>query len=171
IKRGSQLTAMHIRTKAFSSRKHCLWNHKGEIHSRWRKHLIDFAYQLYILKQKYPDYSMLPLLVLPDKSGYAQTSGLPQLLRTRQRNKSASGIPAANQQLMVKLDVSEPISQIHSSTKFARKHFPKSSFAESAHFLRDIYLQKKKVDPDIGEKCKQCEFKLSTSQKLADRSG
>ncbi|HLR25755.1 MAG TPA: DUF2779 domain-containing protein, partial [Fodinibius sp.] len=153
------------------SRKHHLWNQKGEIHSRWRKYLIDFAYQLYILKQQYPDYSLLPLLVLPDKSGSAQTSGLPQLLNVEKQNKIASNIPIGNQQLLAKLDVSEPISQIHNSSEFARKNLPKDSFSESLDFLREVYLQKRKVEPQIGTKCQRCEFRLPPGREAEKPSG
>src|SRR5699024_11266227 len=119
-----------------------------------------FCLSAYILKQQYPDYSLLPLLVLPDKSGSAQTSGLPQLLNVEKQSKIASNIPIGNQQLLAKLDVSEPISQIHNSSEFARKNLPKASFSESLDFLRKVYLQQKKVEPQIGTKCQRCEFRL-----------
>src|SRR5699024_9288792 len=93
-----------------------------------------FCLSAYILKQQYPDYSLLPLLVLPDKSGSAQTSGLPQLLNVEKQSKIASNIPIGNQQLLAKLDVSEPISQLHNSSEFARKNLPKASFSESLDF-------------------------------------
>ena len=165
IKRGEQLTAIHVQTKAFSSRKHGLWNHKGEIHSRWRKYLLDFSYQLFLLKKQFPNFSVLPLLVLPDKSGYAQTNGLPAMLKPFQRYDVASEVSPANQQLLVKLDVSEPISEIQTGADFAKKHLPKLSFEESLHYLRDVYLQQKKVEPTVGNKCKSCEFRIDSQQK------
>ena len=165
IKRGRQLTAIHVQTKAFSSRKHRLWNHKGEIHSRWKRYLLDFSYQLFLLKQQYPDFSVLPLLILPDKSGYAQTNGLPAMLKPFDRYHVASKVPASNQQLLVKLDVSKPISEIHHSTDFAEKNLPSSTFEESLQYLRNIYLQQKKVEPELGNKCKNCEFRISDRQK------
>src|SRR5699024_562400 len=165
IKRGSQLTAIQLRTKAFSSRKHRLMKQGHEIHARWQRYLVDFAYQLYILKKEYPDYSVLPLLIFPDKSGYAQTSKLPQLLQQKKDNSSLKNISVPNQQLLVKLDVSEPISQIQNSTAFAKQHFPRPSFSETLAFLRDTYVQQKKIAPEIGNKCKKCEFRLSANAK------
>lgn len=165
IKNGNRITAIHIRTKAFSARKHQLLNNRGDIHSRWRKYLLDFAFQMYILKQQYPDASVLPLLVLPDKSGYAQTDALPLLLKPLEGQSIASDVSSSNQQLLVKLDVSEPIAKVWEDPGFAKAHFPKSTFTQTLDYLRNLYLDAGKPDPEIGYKCKECEFRIEKHRK------
>jgi hypothetical protein len=160
VKNGKRITAIHIRTKAFSARKHQLLHSNGQIHSRWRKYLLDFAFQIHILKQQYPEFSVLPLLVLPDKSGYAQTDALPMLLKPLDDHNIASEVAPGNQQLLVKLDVSGPIAQVQEDPAFAEAHFPRSTFVQTLDYLRDLYLDTEKVSSELGYKCKDCEFRI-----------
>ncbi len=164
LKSGDHLTVMHIQTKAFNARKHSLLDRNGKLHSKWRKYLFDFAYQLYILQEEYPDFSVLPLLVLPDKSSYAQSSELPGILKPFESESIASDIPTSNQQLLVKLDVSDPLKKIWQDSDFADEHFQKGSFEETLFYLRDIYLMQERVDPEVGTKCKECEFRIASSR-------
>ncbi|SMO85297.1 DUF2779 domain-containing protein [Fodinibius sediminis] len=169
VKNGDQLTILHVQSKAFSSRKHQLLKPGGGIHSRWRKYLLDFAYQLYILKQEFPDFSLLPLLVLPDKSGAAHTDSLPALLNTSPGGSPSPAVPAPNQQLLAKLDVSTPVTMIWEDPSFAENHLPKRTFGESLGHLRDLYLQGTKVPPSTGYQCKGCEFNITDEQRSAGK--
>lgn len=173
VKNGRRLTVYQVQTKAFSSRKHQLVDHKGNIPKKWRKYLLGFAYQLYILKKSYPGCSVLPLLVLPDKSGCAQTDGLPALLEPfANPGTTPPAVPEANQQLLAKLDASEPVRRIWDDPGFAEEHLPKPTFSQSLEYLREIYLREQKVGPDVGYKCRNCEFHIGeTQQSEGARSG
>lgn len=165
VKDGQRLTVFEVQTKAFSSRKHQLLDPKGDIPSKWRKYLLGFAYQLYILKKAYPGCSVLPLLVLPNKSGYAQTDGLPALLKPFETpGATPPEVPGANQQLLAKLDVREPVRRMWEDPGFAEEYLPKPSFSQSVEYLREIYLQEQKVDPEVGYKCRNCEFYIGQAQ-------
>lgn len=166
VKDGRRLTVFQVETKAFSSRKHRLMDHEGGIHAKWREYLLGFAYQLYLLKKAYPVFRLDPRLVLPDKSGYAQTDRLPALLRSFEVTGTVSPeVPEANQQLLAKLDVSEPVRRIWEAPDFADEYLPKPSFSQSVEYLRKIYLRQHKVDPQVGYKCRNCEFHIGEAQK------
>ncbi|MCW9706804.1 DUF2779 domain-containing protein [Fodinibius salsisoli] len=167
VKSGDRITAIHIRTKAFSARKHQLLNNRGTINSRWRKYMIDFAFQLHVFKQQYPDCRILPLLVLPDKLGYAQTDALPIQLQPLARHKVASDVSSSNQQLLVKLDVSDPLAKVWEDPAFAEEHFPRATFAKSLDYLKELYLDKEKTKPELGYKCKSCEFRIESKRKAS----
>ncbi|SHF65803.1 protein of unknown function [Fodinibius roseus] len=165
VKNGQQLTVFQVQTKAFSSRKHQLLDRKGDIPPKWRKYLLGFAYQLYILQKAYPGCSVLPLLVLPDKAGYAQTDGLPALLKPFETPAATPpSVPGENQQLLAKLDVREPVRRVREDPGFAETYLPKPSFPQSVEYLREIYLREQKVEPEVGYKCRNCEFNIGQAQ-------
>jgi hypothetical protein len=158
-KEGTTLTAYHVQTKGFDSRKHRLSDSKGTIYSKWRSYLLDFAYQLFLLQQTIPQCEIKALLVMPEKSGQAHTNNLPTLLHPLQKGTISDEVVTANQELLVKVDVTDLIRRVWHDAEFAEEHLPKPTFKEAVSFLRDIYFNSKKVKPQIGLKCNRCEFR------------
>lgn len=163
-KEGSQLTAYHVQTKAFNSQKHRLSDKDGTIYSKWRSYLLDFAYQLYLVKQAHPNLDIKALLVMPEKSGRSYTDNLPSLLHPLQKGTISDEVPSANQELLAKLDVTDLVERVLEDPSFAKKHLPRKSFEESVYYLRDLYLDGTKANPQIGLKCKNCEFRTENAR-------
>ncbi|NGP86805.1 DUF2779 domain-containing protein [Fodinibius halophilus] len=163
-KKGDTLTVFHIQTKAFDSRRDRLITSSGNIYSKWRKYLLDFAYQLYMVQNNWPDFKIVPILVMPEKSGEAHTGNLPFKLKPLDKRKQPILVPAENQELLAKIEVSDLISVVWDETDFATEHLPRSSFQESLYYLRDLYLNKKKEAPVVGTKCKDCEFRIESER-------
>ncbi|HET6527178.1 MAG TPA: DUF2779 domain-containing protein, partial [Balneolaceae bacterium] len=163
-KKGDELTVFHIQTKAFDSQKHKLVDKQGELYPKWRDYLLNFAYQLFIIKQNFPELKPVPVLVMPEKKSLSHSNNLPRLL-----NEGSSKIPLENQQLLAKLDVGQYISMIWENLDFAEKYLPKSSFSESLAFLRQTYFSQAKIPAEIGLKCKHCEFRIGENRRKEDR--
>lgn len=163
-KKGNELTVFHIQTKAFDSRKYHLANSDGEIHQKWRKYLLDFAYQLYLVRKNWPDLKITPTLVLPEKAGESYTDNLPFLLKSLDIEEYPEHISPSNQQLLAKIDVSDLISRIWNNSDFAEEHLPKATFDDALYYLRNLYLDKTRAEPEVGSKCKRCEFRLADAQ-------
>lgn len=159
-KKDDQLTVFHIQTKAFDPQKHRLADEEGHIYDKWRSYLFDFAYQLYVIKQNEPDAQLQPFLVMPNKRGRAHTDNLPSLLQPLDDRREPVSVPAPNQKLLVKIEVFEILSVIWKNPSFAETYLPKGTFEDSVNYLRDMYLNRKKETPDIGLKCKNCEFRI-----------
>lgn len=165
-KKGQTVQVFHIQTKAFDSRNQHLLDNRDRIIAKWRTYLLDFAYQLYVLKQSIPSVKIRPFLILPDKSGHSQTENLPVLLTERMQKKGAVEIPSSNQQILVKLEVKEHIKRIWNDPHFAQQFLPKDSFEESLIYLRQLYVNKEKVTPPVGMRCKNCEFRIEQDRAL-----
>lgn len=159
-KTGDQLTAYFVRTKAFHSRKHRLTDKHGRINSKWRKYLLDFAYQIYLIERNWPDADIKAILVMPEKTGVSDTDNLPFLLRPLKKNETSEPISLSNQELLAKLDVTDLITKISRDTDFADEHLPQSTFEETITYLRDLYFNGCKEKPRVGLKCKSCEFRI-----------
>ncbi len=160
VKNQDSLTAFHIQTKVFDSRKYRLADAEGNIYQKWQKYITDFAYQLYLVQQKWPNYRLKAVLVLPEKTGQAKTDNLPFLLKPLDKTMKAVSVPSANQQLLAKINVTDLINRVWTNPAFAENHLPESSFEDSLYYLRDLYLNKQKEAPQVGSKCKDCEFRI-----------
>lgn len=163
-KNGDELTVFQIQTKTFDSSKHKLVNKQGELYPKWREYLLDFAYRLFILKQNFPEFKLVPVLVLPEKSGLSYSDNLPLMLNEPDKDISPK-IPLENQQLLAKLEVGNFIATIWEDLNFARWYLPKPSFEESLEFLRQIYFSQTKIPAEIGLKCKNCEFRIEENRR------
>lgn len=155
-----QLSLFHIQIKAFDSRKHRLADGDGHIYSKWRSYLIDFAYQIYLIKQTCPDVEITPFLVLPEKNGQVFTDNLPARLEPLDDHDTSVSVAESNQELLAKLDVTDLISKVMHDSSFAGEHLPKDTFEDSVSYLRNLYLNQSRERPDIGLKCKECEFRI-----------
>jgi hypothetical protein len=163
-KSGNQLTVFYIRTKAFDSRKHRITDAQGEINSKWKKYLLDFAYQIYLIQKNYPDLHIQTILVMPEKSSTAYTDSLPLLLHPLDNNSKAESIDASNQELLAKLDVTEVVERLVSRHNLAEKHLPKATLKKTLDYFAKVFFGNEKPDPKIGVKCKSCEFRIETER-------
>ncbi|MGD8428029.1 MAG: DUF2779 domain-containing protein [Balneolaceae bacterium] len=168
VKSGNDLTVYHVRTKAFDSRKHRLSNAGRQIYSKWRRYLLDFAYELYLVKKNCPDVTLHPFLVMPEKTGKSHTDDLPFRLQPLENEPNIVSVSRTNQELLAKLEVGELIAKVWEDPSFARLHLPRDTFQESVYYFRSLYFNRTKANPKVGIKCKNCEFRV---EKERVRSG
>jgi len=171
-KSGNQVTVFYIRTKAFDSRKHRITDSEGYINGKWEKYILDFAYQVYLIQENYPDLDIQAMLIMPEKSSTAYTDNLPLLLHPLDDRSKAESIDVSNQELLAKLDVTKVVKRLMSRHSFAEKYFPKTTLEETLHYFSTVYFGNEKPDPEIGSKCKRCEFRIGSKRlKEGERSG
>lgn len=158
-KKGDHVTAFYVRTKAFNSRKHRLTDKSGRINSKWRKYLLDFSYQTYLVQKNWPEATIQSFLVMPEKLGHAHTDHLPHLLNPLNKTDVSESVSSANQELLAKLDVTDLVTEIWTEPNFAEEHLPQKTFENTLLYLQDLYFNGSKEEPEIGLKCKSCEFR------------
>lgn len=164
---GEKLKIFQIQTKAFGSGKHKLINRYGNIYSKWRDYLLGFAYQVYIISKIYPDLKLIPVLVLPDKKGESGTDNLHyKLYSNYTQEQLAPDIPASEQSLLAKIEVSEHINLIRNDREFAEEFFDGKPFENILYDFRRLYFDHIRDTPVIGAKCKQCEFRIEAERKM-----
>lgn len=163
-KKGNRLTAFFVRSKAFDSRRHKLTDEKGKINSKWQNYLLDFAYQFYLVKKNCPDLSLEAVLVLPEKSELGETGNLPFLLKPLEKKNVSALVPLSDQKLLVKLNVTDHLARIFNDAAFAKKYLPKDTFEDTLAYFRTLYFDKIKAGPEVGLKCKNCEFKIENER-------
>jgi hypothetical protein len=170
-KTGNNITVFYIRTKAFDSRKHRITDDEGHINSKWKKYILDLVYQVYLVRKNWPEADIQAMLVMPEKSSNAYTNNLPLLLHPLDNSVKTSSFDATNQELLAKLNVSEIVEQLMNESDFAENYLPKSTLKDSLHFFRKIYFGDEKPDPEVGLKCKRCEFRIELDRVNQENSG
>ena len=159
-KSGNKLTAFYIRTKAFDSRKHRITDAKGHINSKWEKYLLDFAFQVYLIQMGHPDLDIQAMLVMPEKSSNAYTDNLPLLLHPLDNSPKAEFMNVSNQELLAKIDVTAIVEKLVNQPSFAEPYLPKPTLKETLNYFSTVYFGEEKPDPEVGLKCKSCEFRI-----------
>lgn len=169
VRSGNELTVYHIQLKAFNPKKKQLINQHGNIYSKWEDYLLQFAYQLYIIKQNHPGFGLNPVLVLPNKMETGQAGDLHFKLYSNYKKENPDiEIPATEQELLAKIDVRNEISLIWNDKDFAEKHFGNRLFEDTLDNLKRLYFTHTRQTPEIGTKCKQCEFRIEPERKMRD---
>lgn len=167
-KSENDLTLFYVRTKVFDSRKNRLVNSSGYINSKWKKYLLDFAYQAFLVRCNHPEANLRTILVMPEKSGQAYEDHLPTLLKPYNDVVYPEiDISESNQELLAKVDVTDLVEKLLDDEWFADKYLPKSSFSKTLTYFRTLYFDKKKVDVGVGLKCKSCEFRVENERVAA----
>lgn len=163
-KKGNTLRIYHIQTKAFNPSKHRISSTDGRIYAKWKDNLVDIAFQCRVVERCHPNLEVVPILVLPDKKARADSGNL---YNPEADAESNSG------QLLAFVDVSEEVQLIYRGEAFEEEPFEGHDFDWALTFLEERYYEGKKYPPEIGNKCKNCEFRIEPERAYleGERSG
>ncbi|MCO5143898.1 MAG: DUF2779 domain-containing protein [Oligoflexia bacterium] len=172
VKKDNRIEIIEVKAKSYDSEEdHFLTKtKKPKLNSAWEPYLMDVAFQAYVLKNAFPQYSVTGALMLADKSQKASIDGINQKFFLEKQNghtsvkvnenttKDSLGNP-----LLIKVSVEEEINFIWQSTyEVDGKMF---SFSEYIHFLEDICVNRKFLNPPVSAQCKKCEFRIDQDLK------
>lgn len=151
VKEGEQVLLLDIQTKAFNPMKHELVNHQGTLHEKWKGYVTNMAFKKHLVSGLYPEWECSTLLLLPDKTARAKNSAL--LYHLQHGNKDLS-----REELLWPIDISS-----HVDDMLAGRHFDEP-FATLLAELKARYFDAQWQPPLLGKKCKNCEFRIASSQ-------
>jgi hypothetical protein len=131
---------------------------KGGITSKIRPYLEDVAFQIFVLRQAFPQYEIHPYLCVVDKAKTAtENLTFDRFKLTRSAgswapNVDFTGDPSCipDENLLIVCDVSDEVNEL----------LPKVS--EAAHCFADSIDGDsiERIAPEIGQKCKKCEYRI-----------
>ncbi|MFX0062057.1 MAG: DUF2779 domain-containing protein [Candidatus Hermodarchaeota archaeon] len=172
IKRGNELELNEVKSSSIDSTDYSFTNRKGYLSSNYERILHDIAFQTYIVQKALPDYTITPNLMLVDKSKRATVDGLNELFRLVQDEKGRTEVQLTRsvtkvdlgEELLVKMPVMEFIEMIWNGTAIDpddQTEEDKKPFAERIKEYADYYTSDEKRPVQIGEKCQDCEYRVS----------
>lgn len=159
-KHGKEVNIYHVQIKAFRPDKQRISNQKGEIYTKWKSYILDFAFQLHVIRKSYPGWNIQPYLLLPVKYAYAKTDQLHKTIKLINKGEiNPRKTSVDEEEILAKVDVSEEIERVISGKEF-EEPFAGESLEEVLQKMCHYFYGKKKYPVKIGSKCKGCEFRI-----------
>lgn len=162
IKRGKQIYVIEVKSKVGDMQAHregrMLINCYGDVRAAWREIVHDVAFQVEVLCRAFPDYRIVPYLLLPEGSSVARVD---EIEAVRDADFSA---PSHDNELRERRSAS------------VLKFFPaqaainktKALVASSMDAMRAAWLTGRKPEPKLRYQCRNCEFRLSNGREPSD---
>ncbi|NGP76130.1 DUF2779 domain-containing protein [Balneolaceae bacterium YR4-1] len=161
-KKGDKVNVYHIQTKTFRRQKSDLSNSAGEIYSKWRKYAIDFAFQIYVISRCYPGWEIRSFFLLPAKYALAKMDKLHEVIGKIQSGESSirrSGIK--KEEIIEPVEVTDEIGKILNDRDSLDSVIAKGrTFEEQLIEMAGYFFREEKYPVTIGNKCKNCEFRI-----------
>jgi len=164
VKRGNIVELIEVKAKSIDSNdEFSIIGKRGGLRSEWKAYLFDVAFQEYVMKKAFPNWSIKPFLLLIDKSKTATVDGLNQKFKITSNSNNRTGIIVEKgitkkdigESILAKIPVDEIVSNIQSGVY---KYDESYSFIEAVHLFTEHYSKDIKINSPVNVKCKNCEF-------------
>jgi len=174
VKNGNSLELVEVKSKSFDGdTEEDFLNKNGTISSSWREYLADAAFQKYVIKCAFPDYSVSANLMLADKTALCPTDGLNQkfrIVKDANGRKSVSVSPDLSQDdLAVKLLKTinvDACCEILYQEQYGNE-FEERSYTEFLDYLAENYADDRKIISPLSTACGSCEFRTTEEDEIA----
>lgn len=137
----------------------------------WKPYLYDIAFQAFVVKKSFPECEVNSFLMLADKTNVSSVDGLNQHFLLKENEKKTEVIFVGDiekenlgNEILCKLDVSEVVHIIHEDQEMSER-FDGRGFEKGIEFLADQFQKNIQIAPEVGSKCKGCEFRTNDSSK------
>lgn len=167
IKNGKHLEIIEVKAKSYDA-KDQFTNGKGAIKASYLPYLQDVAFQVFVLRAAYPEYSVSACLMLADKGARSTVDNLGQRFKIA-RDKTGHRVDIApgtdsisiGAPLLTKVPVTALVDQIINATiSYPGGERP---FLDAVADFAHRYQHDDASAPFIGSHCRACEFKSSAS--------
>jgi len=167
VKHGKQIQLVEVKSKSIDTNEDDPFRGiKGGIRSGWRRYILDVAFQKYVLTHACPDYGVSSYLMCVDKHCRCTVNGLNQMFEVVTKGNRTEVIPRSGvssddvcRQTLVKNCVEGHIEQLTGESYADR------SFEQHVEWLSHHYKQDSKIAPELGAKCKKCEFRATADER------
>ena len=164
VKRGDRVELIEVKAKSINTNdEFSIIGKRGGLRSEWKAYLFDIAFQEYVMKNAFPNWTIKPFLMLIDKSKTATVDGLNQKFKIASNSNNRTGIIVEKgiskkdigESILAKISVDSIISNIQSGVY---KYDESYSFNEAIHLFAEHYSKDIKINSPVNVKCKKCEF-------------
>ena len=170
VKNKNHIELIEVKAKSFTNvGEQEFLNKNGLINSSWQPYLYDVAFQKYVVKKAFPDYSVSAYLMMANKNSVCPTDGLNQKFRIVKNEKGRKSIVVSQE--LSEEDLSKPIlARVNVDgccDLIYREQFGNDSFAVYINKLADYYIKDQKISMPPSSACANCEFKANEQEKKA----
>jgi hypothetical protein len=171
-KTGSKIELIEVKSKSFNAKTFTtdIWQKRNpeKLDSKWMPYIYDIAFQAYVLKKAFPDFSVTSFLMCSDKDQVTSIDGLNQkfLISKDEKNKKQTKIKkigdvsllALGRPILTAVDISDAVVKIHNDVE-ASEIYKDKGFEDSIKIFVDAYVNDKKIISEVGNHCSGCDFR------------
>lgn len=171
---GNTINLIEVKAKSFNGDNglKTFTTDKNNIDAKWKAYLFDVAFQQYVIKKSFPNFIVIPYLMLADKDKSTSVNGLNQMFRITKNSGNRTGIVKIKDQIenldiekdsvLTKIDVSPLVDKISSGEERLIEEF---DFEDAIQVLAKAYQEDRFFDYDLKfNACKKCEFKKDVTK-------
>ena len=173
VKKGDHLDLIEVKAKSINleDEEKSILTDKGYIRSGWQSYLKDVAFQKYVIRKAFPEYSVTAWLMLADKTADCPTDGLNQKFRTKEGKDgraivivSPSISPAdLKVEILTKQPVDDHCELIYAGNE--EKEKKTLSYDEQLEQFAETYKKDDMFPPPLSSTCSKCEFRATLEDK------
>lgn len=173
-KKGSVLNLYEAKSKSFSNEDEIFKKKGGGVTVKWKPYVYDIAFQVFVTRKAFPEYSVNGSLFLINKSSSCTVDGLFQkfLLRKVDGRYKVFSNPAVEigDPILSKVELGNKIDDILLGNEdLLGKPMKFSDYVEA---LSETYAKDTKLNAPVSAACKGCEYKITETQRqLGLKSG
>lgn len=176
-KEGNTLHLIEVKSKSWDAGKG-FYTKTGKIDKGWHKYLYDVAFQTWVARNTFPEFTVKPSLMLIDKNKASTVNGLHQYFKVVKDEQGRSAIELAvpveelvlGDPILTTIDCSVEVEKIFEGTcRDPQSTLEAQGFDAWVHGLSKLIQEDQKYPVEIGAKCRNCEHRVPM-QKLEDKS-
>ncbi|MBX2961956.1 MAG: DUF2779 domain-containing protein [Cyclobacteriaceae bacterium] len=173
-KKGNALNLYEAKSKSYSNEDEIFKKRGGGITAKWKPYVYDIAFQVFVTRKAFPNYSVNGSLFLINKNLPCTVEGLYQKflvkkVEGRYRVISNPNIEVGDP-ILHKVELGNKIDDILLGTENLLG--TSIGFANYVEALSKSYATDTKLNAPVSAKCKNCEYKITEEQRqLGLKSG
>jgi chorismate mutase len=171
-KTGSKIELIEVKSKSFNAKTFStdIWQIKNpnKLDSGWKPYIFDIAFQAYVAKLAFPQFEIKSFLMCSDKDKIATIDGLNQkflIQRISERETKIKKIGNTSKEslgnpILTAIEITDVVDKIHNEAEESEK-YKDFGFKATVDFFADHYGKDLKIEPEVGNGCKSCEFRAN----------
>ena len=166
VKKGNELQLIEVKAKSIDGNDNDPFRGtRGGIQSNWKDYLLDVAFQRFVLQQALPEFTVTSWLMCVDKTQECTVDGLYRLFKIESDGSRTSCVFVGDdpegsicREILKTRRVDGHVDELCSND------FGGRDFEQYVRWLANNYEQDTKIPPEIGVKCRDCEFRCTPEQ-------
>ncbi|MFH1356489.1 MAG: DUF2779 domain-containing protein, partial [bacterium] len=166
-KKGNTVELIEVKSKSYNSKDPaCFYTLAGDIVANWQEYLEDVTFQYLVMSKAYPNFTIMPFLMMPDKAVNTDIEGQLGWFALKKKGESATGFKHVEvafsgddeairkDRILKKVDVSGPVGDLIELVTI-----------NAEYFVNSLKAGVTKIQTPLTKGCKKCEYRTETPQK------
>ncbi len=172
-KKGSFIELIEVKAKSYKKDEISFFNKaKDGFDGKWESYIGDIAFQIFVTKKSFPDFTFTSALMLANKGSFATVDKLHQkFLLKNQNGRTTVEIPPDTTLKDLGAEILIAVPTNDEVKFFLEQSYDGKEFSNYVNDLSAVCADRKWVQPKISRACGACEFKVDRATLGTRKSG